>query len=101
MPSPLKVKLLLGNETVHTCQLLVGLQILEERGLIKLLIEYVSDSRAMKSYCACIINDKKIVFEFHDRPGYLNVEQYEWCDFYIKRSITKQMLIEHSKLVAW
>jgi hypothetical protein len=91
----------LGNEVLHVNQFFAGLGILHQKGLIDVKLKKALDKGPGKPYVECVIEGKKLVFEFHDRLGYMEKNKYDWCDFYVKRTLTKDLIREYPKLIPW
>ena len=91
----------LGNEALHANQFFTGLGMLNHNGLITAILKRASNQIQGKCYIECLIEDKKVIFEFHDRAGYVEKDKYEWCDFYVKRSVTQEMVTQYPKIIPW
>ncbi|QEC67815.1 hypothetical protein FRZ67_11090 [Panacibacter ginsenosidivorans] len=101
MHKPLNATLFLSTDVLHLNQVYVGFGILRQLGLINVAIKKGEDTGFGTPFFKCIIENKKIIFEMHDSPGYIAKEAYNWCDYYFKRSVTPVIKINNPKIIPW
>lgn len=99
MQKPLNVELFISTDVLHLNQVFVGFGILRKLGLVKLSIKKGEEEGFGTPFLKCLIENKKVIFEMHDSPGYIAKDVYEWCNFYFKRSVTNVVKQAHPKII--
>jgi len=101
MNKRLKAIVYLGSDLIQNSQLYTGLGLLKHKGAINLLFKRARNGIKGKNAVECIVEDKKIAFEFHDRAAFIEKDSYQWCDFYFKRSVTEDVVKKNDKIMPW